>query len=369
MKVHVVGAGPAGSISAITALRNGHEVIVSEDHPKSGTPENCSGLFSQAGLETLASYVNYKPFIVNPINGADIYFVDQKISIRRSSPVGYVCSRHSLDESLAQKASEEGAKINYGERITDRFHADNIIGADGPLSSVARYFGFKKINKHASTLQSIVRYSCEDSHAVEVYLSNEKFPGFFAWIIPHDEYTAEFGVGVELPHRAINAWNALLKLKGVSTNGFNNSSDKINPKGAVIPLSVRSRTGKQIKNNKNVRNVILVGDAAGQVKATTGGGVIFGGNCAKLAGKHFNNPLRYEVEWRARYGADLAIHSKVHNYVAGLSDSQLSAFGKRLNKMNLGEFLSKNGHMDRPTKMIRPSLLLHLLKNGPMGLF
>lgn len=350
-KVHVVGAGPAGSIAAISALRNGHNVVVSEEHPASGIPENCSGLFSEEGLNSLHRFVNYKKFIINPIHGADLYFLDEKLTVRTELPVGVVCDRATMDQALAARAEEEGATINYGEKITNTFHSANIIGADGPLSSVANHFSFKKIRRYASTLRAMVDFRCEDPRVVEVLLSNERFPGFFGWLIPRDEYTAEIGVGVEFPNQVVEAWNNLLRLKGLEYVP--------RPKGAVIPLETRSRTGMRIGK----RNVLLTGDAAGQVKPTTGGGVVFGGNCAELAGRYATSPERYELEWRLRYGLDLALHKAVHNYVASRPDSGISVLGRRLKKLNCDAYLSQHGHMDRPTKMIRPQMVMHVLKN------
>lgn len=349
--VHVVGAGPAGTISAISAILHNHNVVISEDHPVSGLPENCSGLFSVDGLDSLRNFVDYRPAIINKIYGANIHLNDIVLRIRKAEPVAYVCNRSNLDCLLAENAETEGAKINYGERINGNFHAKNIIGADGPLSHVARYFHFPKIKKFAATLQADIDFTCDEPNIVEVFLSNEKFPGFFAWVIPHNEEKAEFGVGVEAPMCAADGWKNLLKLKKVK--------NAPKPSGAAIPIETRSQTGKKTTD----KNIILVGDAAGQVKSTTGGGVVFGGNCAALAGKHITNPHRYELEWRLRFGPDLAIHKFVHDYLASQSDHSLSALGRQLKTMNLDSYLSKNGHMDKPTKMVHPKLFSHILKN------
>jgi flavin-dependent dehydrogenase len=350
MKVHVVGAGPAGSIAAISALRNGHDVIVSEDHPISGNPENCSGLFSKTGLESFGGFVKYKKFVINPIYGADIHFVSTTLRVRRDVPVGFACNRSALDQALVAKAEEEGAQINYNERITDKFHTNNIIGADGPFSNVAKHFSMGSVSRYASTLKALVDYKAKDPHAVEVFLSNSNFPGFFGWIIPHNEEKAEFGVGVMLPNSARDAWERLLRIKKVSAP---------KPHGWTIPIDVRTVTGKKTGKYK----VLVAGDAAGQVKSTTGGGVIFGGNCAAIAGKFADDPLRYEVEWRLKFGPDLAVHKFIHNYLAEQSDEGIIALGRRLKKMNCDEYLSNHGHMDRPTKMIHPQIITHLLKN------
>jgi len=350
-RIHVVGAGPSGSIAAISAIRNGADVVISEEHGRSGIPENCSGLFSIDGLRSLSQFLRHDDLVINRIRGADIHFAGEKISIRRKSPVAYVCDRSRIDRALIEKASDEGAQVRYNERISGRFHSDNIIGADGPLSSVARHFSFPRIPCYAATLQARIPYRSQENDIVELFFSNHDFPGFFAWVIPHDERTAEFGVGVEVPNRALDAWQRLLNRKGVES--------QVTPKGAAIPLNVRSQTAKQVGK----QSVLLVGDAAGQVKSTTGGGVIFGGNCAAIAGRHFDDPLRYELAWRFRYGPDLAMHKWLHDHLASLSDRDMAALGRRLKRMDMEGYLSSQGHMDKPSRMLKPDLLAHMLKN------
>ncbi|MEW6722324.1 MAG: FAD-binding protein [Candidatus Micrarchaeota archaeon] len=350
-RIHVVGAGPAGSIAAISAARCGHDVIVSEEHPVSGTPENCSGLFSRDGLESLLPFLDYRKHAEWPIYGADISLAGAVLSVRRDTPVGFVCDRAGMDMALSSLAGGEGAILRYGERITGSFRSEHVIGADGPFSFVARHFSFPKIRRFASTLQAEVRYKSEDPSVVEVFLSNTMFPGFFAWIIPHDEYTAEFGVGVEASASSRKAWESLLKLKGVA--------NAPKPRGAAIPLSTRPVSAKKFGG----RSVLLAGDAAGQVKSTTGGGVIFGGNCAALAGRHATDPAGYERSWRSRFGPDLFIHSLVHRHLASRTDRQLSELGRRLKKLNIDGYLSSHGHMDRPTRMMGPALVSHMIRS------
>jgi len=365
--VHVVGAGPAGSIAAISALRSNSSVLVSEDHARSGFPRNCSGLMSKDGLESLRGFVDYRPFVQNSIKGADIYLGGERFSVRRSEPVAYVCDRAGFDEALAQNAAQEGAVMRYNERIDaiSKLRSDNVIGADGPMSFVARTFRFPKIAKHVATLQAELPYK-SDGHAhanehaddsdpsvIEMHVSNALFPGFFAWVIPHDESTAEFGAGVLSPHRAAPAWNNLLKLKGI------NPSTAPKPRGFVIPLRPRARTA--MKHNR--RNVLLAGDAAGQVKCTTGGGVVFGGNCAAIAGRLATNPAAYEIEWRARYGPDIVIHGLIQDYISSCPDARLAGLCRRIKRLNIDDYLSRHGHMDRPTRMVGLGAISYFLKN------
>ena len=349
MRVHVVGGGPAGSIAALSALRHGHEVILSEEHSCAGLPVHCSGLFSKDGLERLKDFIDYKKLVINPIYGAMVNLAGVRLDIQRSPPVAFVCDRSELDATLAKNAENEGVNVEYDKKITGNFASNYIIGADGPFSSIARQLNFPKISKYAATLQADLSYACEDPHKVEVYLSNEKFPGFFAWVIPHSEEEAEFGVGVVLPHSVNKAWRALLKMKGVSYAGT--------PKGAVIPIRARPKTA--VTHGKY--RVCLVGDAAGQTKATTGGGVIFGGQCGMLAGKYITDPWKYEFAWKLKHGAELSFHRWVQGYLEHQSDAQLRRIGQLLQQAGAEEYLSRHGHMDRPLHMLGFPFLTHLI--------
>ena len=71
------------------------------------------------------------------------------------------------------------------------------------------------------------------------------FPGFFGWVIPHNEKLAEFGAGVQLPNSAFNAWNHLLKLKGAAAP---------KPRGWTIPIEVRKKTAAKINTIVSFEN-------------------------------------------------------------------------------------------------------------------
>ncbi len=351
--VHVVGAGPAGSIAAISAARQGHNVEVSERYAEAGAHATCSGLFSAEGLGSLSGFIDGRKFFINRIRGADIHFADEVFSVRTKEPVAYVCDRRAFDAKLAENAVSEGARMTFNERVKGSFRAERVIGADGPDSSVARHFGFPHMTRFACTMKAVIEYDVSakmDRSVITMHLSQKRFPGFFGWVIPHSGDLAEFGVGVALPGSASGAWGHLLGMYGVK-RPRSVSSD-------IIPLAPRRRTSMR----SGRRKVLLAGDAAGQVKACTGGGVIFGGNCAVLAGRHADSPARYELEWRSRFGTDIFLHRKIRDYLDELSDEGLSSLGRRLRKLGMDRYLSRHGSMDKPTAMMRPEILFHAAK-------
>ncbi len=337
MKVHVVGGGPTGAVAALEAAKRGAQVILSEEHGEAGVPQNCSGLFSREGLSYLGFH--FKEAVLNRIDGARIFLGDLCLEVEKKG-VAFVHDRALFDQLLLQEAENEGVKVRYNDKVTNNFYADNVIGADGPHSAVARFFSMGRIGKFAYTLQSYVKR--RNDSKVEVYLS-PRFHGFFGWVIPHSEEVAEVGVGAVKD--VAGAWRYFSSLLGISAR----------PKGWVIPLRFREKTSLIARNKK----VLLVGDAAGQVKASTGGGVILGCACAKLAGRFFDNPFLYEVAWRSKWGADFYLHHLIQSTLE--HSALLNSLFKYFNKHYIEEYLEKWGNMDRPTKMLSPWLPLYLL--------
>ena len=349
--VHVIGAGPAGSVAAISALREGHNVEISEEHGVPGFPVDCSGLISKDGLESLSDLIDYKKYSLNPMHGAILDFSGHTLKIDAKKPVAFVINRASFDFALAAKAESEGAKLTRNERISSGFRGDSIIGADGPNSSVASRFNFPKIRRFALTARCKVRYDGENQHSIRAYLSNSISPGFFSWLIPHNEEWAEMGTGVLMPKNPLSALHSFSKRIGIPL------SREI--RFALIPLETRKKTSLR----SGGKTVLLAGDAAGQVKSTTGGGVFFGTSCARLAGKYAFSPELYEKEWKRLYKRDLRMHKLAHFVYGAFPDSALNLSGRMLSFLNIEEYLEERENMDHPTRILHPRLVAHSLSS------
>jgi len=359
--VHIIGGGPAGCFAGITACLGGGKVLLSEEHPLIGEPEACSGLISKSGLESLMPHVNYREVQFNTITSAKFTSGTrgepgqtggrgqggQEFVIRPKEETAILVSRSGLDRLAAAKFEEEGGKLELGKRVTRDFCSKCIIGADGPASSVADYFGFPKIGSFAACMQGNFKYSCGDAHQAEIFLSSSEFPGFFGWAIPISEDEAKIGLGVSLPNHPLAFYRRFLSRLGITSKPSHEFA-------AVIPTAVRKKTAMQ----KAGYRVSLAGDSAGQVKATTGGGVFFGAQCGMLAGRNFSEPERYEREWRSKYGLDLALHHHFRsalNIGGGEPSPLLVSMAKA---MLFEDLLSERGKMDRWGGMLSPSTLL-----------
>ncbi len=345
--VHIIGGGPAGCFAGIGACLEGKRALVSEEHRKIGEPEACSGLIPKSGLQSLLPHINYREVQLNTINSAKINSGGQSFTIKPKEETAILVSRSGLDRLAAEKFEQEGGKIELGRKVTRDFQSKCIIGADGPASAVADCFGFPKIGSFVASMQGNFKYRCADPHQTEIFLSAKEFPGFFGWAIPISEDEAKVGLGVKLPLHPLSFYRRFLSRLGIKSKPSYEFA-------AVIPTSVRKKTAMR----KSGRSILLAGDSAGQVKATTGGGIFFGAQCGFLAGKYSSEPEKYEREWRGKYGLDLALHHHFRKAldIGGGEPSPL--FLSMAKAMCFEDLLSEQGKMDRWGSMLSPSTLL-----------
>ncbi|MEM3031159.1 MAG: NAD(P)/FAD-dependent oxidoreductase [Candidatus Micrarchaeia archaeon] len=344
--VHVVGAGPAGCAAAAAACREGARVLLSEEHEKIGEPERCSGLVSKTGLDSFG--FDYSKAVLNTIDSARCHSPSGNcIELRFRETIAHVISRAAFDLLCAEKAESEGAKLETGVRVkrTD-LRGRRIIGADGLSSAVAEWFGFPPLRRFVSCWQAdFERAAVSELHTVEVFLSHKFAPGFFAWLIPLNEERVRVGVGVRPPANSKKCFEVFVRHPKVAN--VLKKARVASRCAYAIPLNVREKTGEG--------RVFLAGNAAGQVKATTGGGVFFGGACGRLAGElaaQGKSGEEYEPAWRAEYGSDLALHERAREFYNSLSEAQIERYFSLAKLLQADRFLSSFGHMDRPSLML-----------------
>ncbi len=360
--VHVVGAGPAGSFAALSALKAGHDVYLSEEHERIGQPVHCSGLVSASGLKQMDDVVPYKKVIRNPIYRANLHGANSCFSLSYAQPKAYVIERGKFDFLAAQKFIDAGGKVlpGHGVRRLEDLKSRNVIGADGPISTISRLFDFPRIRAYTSCWQGDFSYRCIDTGAVEVFFDPRLCPGFIGWIIPTSEETAEIGLGVASAKGLHAARNQFLSKLGIQEKKPESEFS------ALIPLSVRKKTAGIFGSGANpaalaragpsgsgrAYHVCLAGDAAGQVKASSGGGIFFGSSCGRLAGQLFEHPDEYEKAWRSKYGLDLALHGLLRRGLNSLPSFGVDLWLASMKALRFDWLLAESGEMDEYSKML-----------------
>ena len=297
--VVVIGAGPAGSYAAYKLASLGHKVAILEQKEAPGRDICCTGIISP---ECFDSFGIAPDVILTKANSANFFSPSGKsLRLETEKVQAYVIERASFDLAIAAKAKAQGADYFFSSWVTDIaikgdwaqieafchgsrevFKARAVIVASGFKPKLSQRLGLGKITKFAVGAQAEVETQGIDE--VEIYFSQEIAPGFFAWLVPTSENKALAGV--------ISASHANLHLEKLLADSSCRSkviSREPEIRQKAIPLGTLPRTYGD--------RVLVIGDAAGQVKPTTGGGIYFG---------HLGTQMAAEVLHQALASDDLS---------------------------------------------------------------
>lgn len=356
MKIAVIGAGPAGCYCAYLFSKNGYSVEIYEKNKEIGKPVQCTGILSDYFIKIMPPS---KDFVLNKINKTRIHapngeFIETKIK------TNYVICRKRFDNYLADKAKKSGVNINLDHCLTDikdrvlyfgnkKIKADIIIGADGPLSTVAKNSGlFENRNFLIGT-------------QVEGYLEKDNvvdfFPyiGTYAWVVPLGKKSR---IGVVSGKDSKKLFDKLIK----------NYKIKISEnQSGLIPLF-----DPKVRVQKS--NIYLIGDAATFNKATSGGGIIQGLMSAEILVDCIKNKKKYNKEWKKNMFNKLYVHWLLHNIMQRFTEKDWNFLIKEFNKPRMKKILQKQSR-DLIIKMIlsiilvNPLLLKYIFKTKPKEIF
>jgi len=374
--VIVVGAGPSGSYSALTAANTGAEVVVLEEHKEVGLPSHCPGHISIKGLKDLGLSLPPK-FVENEISGAVFYSpCGREFRVRLASPVTYVVNRAMFDQYLAHLAEKSGAEILVGNKVESlllekgfvngvslkngqELNSRIVIDAEGCASYLSKQIGLQRFN--TSSVVTAVNGEVDnvkdaENNVVEVYLGQKYAPGLFAWIIPRRDGSAKVGLATRNGNPRERLQRFLDKhpiaRRKVKRNSVKNPSYHLIPLGGPIPKTYFD-------------GFLAVGDVASQVKPTTGGGVIMGLTCAKIAGdtayqaiqqNDFSESFlsRYQQKWQQAVGFDMAVMRQIRLMLNRLSDRKLDRIIGLCSELHLSETLQRIRDIDFQGKALLP---------------
>ena len=354
----IIGAGPVGCFLGGILAKAGKEVAVYEEHSSVGEPVQCTGIVT----EELGKIIKLdEKFIVNRVEKVRVYSKNRKVEI----PIrDVVLDRAKFDRYLAEKAQEYGANIYLEHKFLGirgnnavladknnnivKVEAEAIIGADGPLSDVAKanlMFGNKKFY---FGIQARIKGEFEEK-CYEVYFGSI-CPGFFAWILPESKKVAR--VGVAAKNNTKDVFKRFLSVKGIEDKQI------IDFQAGLIPIFD--------KNDIQKGNVYLVGDAAGHVKATTGGGLVYGLKAAKKLADCILNRRDYKKELK-KLEKELWIHLKLRRMLDKFSDKDYNKLLKLMGDRKIKSILEEENR-DKPGKVVfkailaKPSFLQYIMK-------
>lgn len=335
-EIIVVGAGPAGSYAACELASAGHSVAVLEHKSAAGLDICCTGIIS---AECFEAFGISPEVIVRKANSAK-FFMPSGNFTRLNSEKVKVCivDRSRFDCAIANKAQSKGATYFFSTDCTavnikgnkvivetlrnnskQIFDARAVILATGQDLRLHHKLGLGKFKHFAIGAQTEI--DAENLDEVEVYFNQQLAPDFFAWLVPTSPGKALAGL-LSSSHAKLHLEKFLLSpfCKGrlASTN------IKIRQKAiplCVLPQSVGER-------------ILVIGDAAGQVKPTTGGGIYMGNLGAQIASDVLKEALdkdnlsasylaRYQKQWKAKMSREISFGRWIRWIYSKLSDQQI----------------------------------------------
>ncbi len=329
--------------------------------------------------------------IVRAISGVRVHSPDGSIYELGGDRVrAYVIDRDRFDQALVERAAKVGVTIQTGVRAVElgpyekgertlitrtpsgarqSLRASVIIGADGPHSLLAQQAGLPRPKKILLGLQALIEFQSDSADFVEVFFGKRWAANFFAWSVPAAEGTARVGIATDRIAEAKACFERLHK-------EFHNSGKILSYQSGMIPIGPAARTVTD--------GVLIVGDAAGQAKPTSGGGIYTGMLCGKIAGevaarcalsgKTRARFLReYEQRWRAKLARELSLGFRAHQILTQLSDEQIARALKLLTIPALRKLIQRFGDIDYPSKIAhelikRPRLWSAIWPAVPGGL-
>jgi len=376
--VGIVGGGPIGGHIAKKISEKNFTVAVFEKNKKIGTPLNCAGLITPKVFDLLC----FKKDLViqNQIKGANIHSPSDKIlSIGGDKTHAIVIDRTKFDKEIITRAKEKGANIFTGNKVLSVQKHKNLIelktsknedvkcklliGADGPFSIVRDRFVFPEPIEFLKGVGAEVKGTSLNPDFVEIFIGNKIAPGFFAWIIPINKKGDEARIGLCIDKKAKNSPKYYFRQFFEHASEFLKDVEITKNIGGIVPLGALKKTYDS--------NIMLVGDAAAQVKPTSGGGIYTGLLCANhcsnisLEALKKNNFKRqylkkYHKLWTSDIGRELFLGMKFRKIFKNLTDSQMDKYIKKFQNPKIVEIISKHGDIDYPSKLVKP-----LLKKAP----
>jgi len=346
----VVGGGPVGSFAALNLARLGAKVTVFEEHAAVGSPSHCAGHLSIRSLRNLGLYPLSGKIVENTFSMANFYSpMGTKLSVRLTRPVTCAVNRTFFDGHLAEKAEAAGVRYCLSSRVRsllidngfvkgvnveqkdtteEKVSAKIVVDAEGISSRILRQTGLSTLNRDRlvyAVETEVENVKNVELDAVEVFLGKNYAPGLYAWLIPRLDGTAKVGLATKTGNPKEFLQRLMLKHPVASKQLGTAKITRI----AFHPISLGGPISKAYSNG-----FIAVGDVASQVKPTTGGGVIFGLTCAKIAAKVASEAIRrndvssnylqlYQKRCGDMLGFDFNVMLRIRKFLDALSDERV----------------------------------------------
>lgn len=341
--VLIIGGGPGGLEAARLLSGDGFDVALFEEHATSGDPVHCTGVLAVEAFDELALP---RHVILNPLRTARFFAPSgESVEYTTRQVEAVAVDRLGLDRGLVDRAKSAGAALFYGRRVASLDVEDRHVTvtlSDGSevrgrccvLACGAQYafqrrlgMGLPSVFLQSAQLELPASWLGD----VEVRFGRDVAPGGFAWTVPVKRPSGPHARVGLMCDRSAARYFTRLTAQVASRWGLEieNGAEALTPRQKMLPLAPIARS--------YANRVVAIGDAAGLVKATTGGGIYYSLLSARMASEVLAGALRadqlhasalqpYERAWRRRLGPELDAQLRLRLLSQRLSDRDIDAF-------------------------------------------
>jgi len=284
--VVVIGAGPSGLHTARRLAEKGLDVLVLEKKSRVGEAVNCTGLL---GTHVFSEFGLGEQSILRRVQAVKLVSPEgSSIEYNHPSCFAYVVDRDLFDRGIGEMARAAGARIETGISVFDvRPKGDGVdvlankngkdavsvsarvaVLATGIQQELSRKLGLGSPKHHLHGAQ--VEVEVEDEGVPTIFAGTDIAAGGFAWAVPSRPGMVKYGLVTE--------GDAKTCFQAFAEKHLGRESGRLEGRKIQFKAIAQGLTSRTFG-----RRVLAVGEAAGQVKTTTGGGVAFGLRCAEIA--------------------------------------------------------------------------------------
>ncbi|NQT46468.1 MAG: NAD(P)/FAD-dependent oxidoreductase [Candidatus Omnitrophica bacterium] len=338
--VAIIGAGPIGNYVGYLLATAGLDVVLLEEHAVVGEPAHCTGII---GMDAFEQFDLPRNAVVGELKKVKIISPHRKIfDYDFDTSQALVVDRSKFDRGIAQMAILNGAQLMMDATATGievlKDRVDIKIRKDGRIKRIAAKMAVISTGLHYGLQERLGMGKPRDflkcaqvetdvmdrNDYVEVYFGKRLAPGSFAWVVPIETGN---GPRARIGLSSTQSASAYLDKFLVSLNSRVLNAEHLDVKRSAIPLTPIARTFHN--------RVLAVGDAAGVVKPSTGGGVFYGLICAGIAAEVVKKAFKigrfdqrvlseYERQWKKRLGLELKIGYYFRRVASKFTDAQLN---------------------------------------------
>ena len=334
----IIGAGPAGSVAALELAAAGSRVALIDRRRRIGD-KLCTGII---GAECAARFPVPPALIRHRASAAVMHAPGgAEYVVRKPSAQALIVDRVSYIASVAGRAADGGAHLRLGKRVdgvektargvsvlaqdgagkSERIDGRVLLVASGFGHALPEMAGIKSARAPEHLVGCQVEVRTDDLRRAEVFAGERIAPTAFGWLAPISPSSALLGV---VARRGAARGLERLSRELVSSGRVSSALGEAGRWG--IPIRPIPKTYAD--------RALALGDAAGFVKPTTGGGIYYAMISGELAAQAALKAMdegdlsarslsRYQRAWKREFGDELRVGYYARLLFEALSDRQL----------------------------------------------